>query len=268
MSNSALINVMSGAAIKAGRGLLRDFGEIDNLQISKKGVANFVTAADTRTEKLLQRELGKARPEFGFLLEESGEIAGTDAEHRWIVDPLDGTSNFIHTIPYFCISIAVEKTHRNGDKEIIAGVIYDPIHNELFTAEKGKGAFVGNRKLYVSRRENLEDAMLVTGNLRPSQGTSREARALYAATSQMNTSLRYLGAAALDLAYLAAGRIDSCWYYSIQPWDIAAGMLMVQEAGGVVTDLGGKSVNAYSGNLLASNGLLHNPLQKLILQAA
>ena len=201
-------------------------------------------------------------------MEEGGEIAGTEDHHRWIIDPLDGTSNFIHNIPYFCISIAAEKIHFNGDREIIAGVIYDPIHNELFTAEKGKGAFVNNRKLYVSKRDNLEDAMLVTGNLRPSQESSREARALHAAASQVNTSLRYLGAAALDLAYLAAGRIDSCWYYSIQPWDIAAGMLMVKEAGGVLSDLAGKSVTPYTGNLLASNGLLHNPLQKLILQAA
>ena len=268
MTASALINVMSAAAIKAGKGLVRDFGEVDNLQISKKGVANFVTASDTRTEKLLHRELSKARPEFGFLLEEAGEIAGTDASYRWIVDPLDGTSNFIHAVPYFCISIAVEQTHRNGDKEIIAGVIFDPIHNDLFTAEKGKGAFVNNRKLYVSKRDSLEDAMLVTGNLRMPQHASPEARALHSGLSQVSTALRYLGAAALDLAYLAAGRIDSCWYYNIQPWDIAAGMLMVREAGGLVTDLKGQSAGIYGGNIMASNGILHNPLQKLISQAA
>lgn len=268
MTTSALINVMSAAAIKAGKGLVRDFGEVDQLHISKKGTANFVTKSDMRTEKLLQKELSIARPGFGFLMEEAGEIAGSDNEYRWIIDPLDGTSNFIHNIPYFCISIAAEKLHRNGDRETIAGVIFDPIHNELFTAEKGKGAQVNNRKLYVSRRDNLEDAMLVTGNLRPSQTTTPEARALYNATSKMSTSLRYLGAAALDLAYLAAGRVDSCWYYTIQPWDIAAGMLMVTEAGGVLTDLGGKSVNAYTGNILASNGLLHGQLQKVISQAA
>ncbi len=267
MTTSALINVMSAAAIKAGKGLMRDFGEVDQLHISKKGTANFVTKTDMRTEKLLQKELSIARPEFGFLMEESGEIEGK-GEFRWVIDPLDGTSNFIHNIPYFCISIAAEKIHRNGDRETIAGVIFDPIHNELFAAEKGKGAQVNNRKLYVSKRDALEDAMLVTGNLRPSQNTTPEARALYNATSTMNTSLRYLGAAALDLAYLAAGRIDSCWYYSIQPWDIAAGMLMVSEAGGIVSDLRGKSVNAYTGNILASNGLLHGQLQKVISQAA
>ena len=268
MLSTPLINVMTAAALKAGRGLLRDFSEVDQLQISKKGVSNFVTAADTRTEKLLQKELSKARPEFGFLMEESGEIAGKDASHRFVIDPLDGTSNFIHNISYFCISIAAEKTHTNGDRETLAGVIYDPIHNELFVAEKGKGAYVNNRRMYVSKRDDLEDAMLVTGNLRPAANATREARALHTASTQINTSLRYLGAAALDLAYLASGRIDSCWYYSIQPWDIAAGMLMVQEAGGITTDLAGKSANAYTGNILASNGLLHNPLQKLILQAA
>ncbi len=157
---------MSAAAIKAGKGLLRDFGEVDQLQVSRKGPANFVTKSDVRTEKLLRRELEKARPDYGFLLEEGGEIPGKDGIHRWIIDPLDGTSNFIHAIPYFCISIALEKRASDGSSEILAGVIFDPIHNDLFSAEKGKGAFCNNRKLAVSSASKLEDAMLVTSNYR------------------------------------------------------------------------------------------------------
>ena len=162
---SPLINVMSAAAIKAGKGLVRDFGEVDHLQVSRKGPANFVTQTDVRTEKLLQRELSKARPDFGFLLEEGGEIAGKDPTHRWIIDPLDGTSNFIHAIPYFCTSIGLEKREATGKSEIIAAVIFDPIHNELFTAEKGKGAFLNGRRLSVSSRQ-FDEAMIAVSNLR------------------------------------------------------------------------------------------------------
>lgn len=261
---SALLNVMTDAVFKAGKGLLRDFGEVDLLQISRKGTANFVTSSDKRTEKLLHRELSKARPDFGFLMEEGGEIVGKDPSIRWVIDPLDGTGNFIHAVPYFCISVAVEKKHANGLSEILAGVIFDPIQNELFIAEKGKGAFLNNRKLQVSVRDNFEDAMLVTGNL-PS-ACSPQAAALHKAGNALNTSLRNFGAAALDLAHMAAGRVDACWYYNIQPWDIAAGMLMIQEAGGVLTDLNGAPADIHSGNLLASNRALYPQLQKLISQ--
>ena len=254
---SPLLNVMTAAAIKAGKGLMRDFGEVDELHISRKSASNFVTKSDIRTEKLLQKELTIARPNFGFLMEESGEVKGKDTSHRWIIDPLDGTSNFIHAIPYFCISIALEKTYPNGDTEIIAGVIFDPIHNELFTAEKGKGALVNNRKLTVSTRENLEESMLVTGS-------PRNAVSTFEAVSKCSAAVRYFGASALDLAYLAAGRIDACWYHNIKPWDIAASMLLIQEAGGLLTNLDGTEASIYSPSILASNRILHQSVQKLI----
>ena len=260
--NSALINVMSAAVIKAGKGLLRDFGEVDNLQISRKGTANFVTAADIRTEKLLQQELKKARPDYGFLLEEGGEVAGKDKSHRWIIDPLDGTNNFIHAIPYFCISVALEKRDENGKSDIIAGIIFDPIHNELFTAEKGKGALVNGRKLQVSTRKTLEDSMLVSGNPR-----AHPKHDVIPKLAETGAILRYLGASALDLAYLAAGRIDACWHYTIQPWDIAAGILLVQEAGGTISEPDGAAADSYSKALLGTNTLLHAPMQKLLSSA-
>jgi len=251
-----LLNVMTAAAIKAGKGLVRDFGEVDAQQVSRKSAANFVTKSDVRTEKLLQKELSAVRP-FGFLMEEGGEVKGKDNTHRWIIDPLDGTTNFIHAVPYFCISIGLEKIYPNGDSEIIAGVIFDPIHNELFTAEKGKGAQVNNRKLQVSNRENMEEAMLVAGS-------PRDALATFDAVSKSKATVRYFGAAALDLAYLAAGRIDACWYHNIQPWDIAAGMLMVQEAGGILTNIKGNPASIYSPDILASNLPLHKEVRQII----
>jgi myo-inositol-1(or 4)-monophosphatase len=262
--NSALINVMSSAIIKAGKGLLRDFGEVDNLQISKKGAANFVTIADTRTEKLLQAELKKVRPHYGFLMEEGGEIEGKDTSHRWIIDPLDGTNNFIHAIPYFCISVGLEKRDESGKSEIIAGIIFDPIHNELFTAEKGKGAFLNGRKLSVTARNTLEDSMLVCGSTKSNINSD----AIVSQLAKSGAILRYLGASALDLAYLAAGRMDACWHYSIQPWDIAAGMLLVTEAGGTLSEPDGTPATIYSKAILGTNRHLQLPMQKLLSSAA
>lgn len=266
MTQSAILNVMSAAAVKAGKGLLRDFGEVDKLQISRKGIANFVTKSDIRTEKLLVKELSAARPEFGFLLEEGGEVPGEDASMRFVIDPLDGTSNFIHAIPYFCISIALEKT-LGGKKETIAAVIYDPIHNELFSAEKGKGAMVNNQRLYVSKRDAVEEAMLVTGGLR---GSPKEqySPSLLKIVNECGSTLRIFGATALDLAHLAAGRIDACWYYTMKPWDVAAGLLLVTEAGGASVDLMGKPAHNYSDNLLASNRMLLPSVQKLLCKPA
>lgn len=262
MLQSPLMNVMTTAAIKAGKGLIRDFGEVDKLQIARKGVANFVTKSDIRTEKLLVKELSAARPEFGFLLEEGGEIIGKNDSMRFVIDPLDGTSNFIHAIPYFCISIALEKTV--GDKkETIAGVIYDPIQNELFTAEKGKGAFVNSHRMSVSARDKVEEAMLVTGGLRGSAGDSQHP-SLMKIVNECGSTMRIFGATALDLAHLAAGRIDACWYYSMKPWDVAAGLLLVAEAGGMAIDLQGKSAHNYSENLLAANRSLMPCVQKLL----
>ncbi|MDE3061347.1 MAG: inositol monophosphatase [Pseudomonadota bacterium] len=267
--SSPLLNVMSAAAVKAGKGLMRDFGEVSELQVSRKGPANFVTQSDIRTEKLLRRELEKARPDYGFLLEEGGEVPGKDSRYRWVIDPLDGTTNFIHAIPYFCISIALEERRPNGVVETVAGVIFDPVHNELFTAEKGKGALVNGKRLSVSLRDTLEEAMLVTGNYRFFAPAIRtEALALQANILQRGTIIRSFGATALDLANLAAGRIDVCWYYSFKPWDVAAGLLLLQEAGGIATQLDGQPAHAYVNALLASNRTLHAPMRQLLSEAA
>lgn len=263
MGHSALIQVMSDAAIKAGKGLIRDFGEIDQLQISKKGTSNFVTNADVRTEKFLQKELSKARPNFGFLLEEGGAIAGKDSAFRWIIDPLDGTSNFIHAVPYFCISIGLEKIS-GGKSEVTAGVIFDPIHNELFTAERGEGAFLNGRRIMVSGRSHIEDALLVMGNPKQGSGDKKNTYRLLDTLLENKATLRHFGATALDLANVAAGRLDACWYYAVQPWDIAAGMLLVQEAGGLVCSFEGGSVDPHCGSLLASNKALAEPLRTLL----
>ena len=264
--STALINVMSAAAIKAGKGLLRDFSEVNNLEVSRKGTANFVTAADIRTEKFLQRELLKARPAFGFLLEEGGEVKGKDSRFRWIVDPLDGTSNFIHSIPYFCISIGLEERDDSGKSTMIAGVIYDPIHNEVFAAEKGKGAYLNDRKISASARPAIMDALLVTGN--PGAAADEKRAALPGTLLEKGAILRYFGATALDLAYLASGRIDACWYYTSQPWDVAAGLVIVQEAGGIVTALDGSAATMHSKAFLAANKQLHAPMQKLLAPLA
>lgn len=259
---SPLITVMSNAAVKAGKGLLRDFGEVDQLQISRKGTSNFVTKSDLRAEKLLREELAKARPAFGFLMEESGEIKGRDATHRWIIDPLDGTSNFIHAVPYFCISLALERTEKGKPPEIIAAVTYDPIHNETFYAEKGKGAMVNDRRLGVSGRENFEEAMLVTGS--PRHGGEIEGFERLRRAGLCGSCVRYSGASALDLAYVAAGRYDGCWFNAVQPWDVAAGMLLVKEAGGEIARLDGTPATHLSGSLVATNASLHNQVMKLL----
>jgi len=261
--STALINVMSAAAIKAGKGLLRDFSEVDHLQVSRKGTANFVTVADTRTEKLLVAELKKVRPTYGFLLEEGGEIKGKDDKFRWIIDPLDGTSNFIHAIPYFCISIGLEERKADGSAEIVAGVIFDPIHNELFAAEKGKGAFLNGRKITVSSRNTIMDSLLVTGNPGSAPMQNGKSFELLSHVIEQGAILRYFGATALDLAYVACGRYDACWYYVAQAWDIAAGILLVQEAGGTVTTLEGKAITPECKALVATNKHIHAPVQKL-----
>lgn len=260
---SPLITVMSNAAVKAGRVLLRDVGEVDQLQVSKKGASNFVTKTDLKVEKMLVSELKKARPEFGYLLEEGGEVKGADATHRFIIDPLDGTNNFIHAVPYFCVSIALEQTLPSGAKDLLAGVIYDPVHNELFAAEKHKGAFMNDRRIMCSPRKTLESAMLVSSNPRYSSSTAQPFAMLKAAASS-EACIRHTGASALDLAYVAAGRYDACWFNSIKPWDVAAGILLVREAGGVVTHINGANADSYSETLLASGAGLHSTMVKLL----
>lgn len=266
---SPIINVMTDAAYKAAKGLLRDFGEVSELQISKKGPADFVTKSDKRAEDTIIRELSKARPGYRFLAEESGETDGDKKEFRWIIDPLDGTHNFIHAIPYFCISIALEKTFPNGDTSIIAGLIYDPIHDDIYTAEKGDGARLnGNRKLAVSNRDRFENAMVVVSPPHSKRDTSIDVQALQTSISGVHASIRYMGASALELAHMAAGRFDAVCLMSQKPWDIAAGKLLIEEAGGQISDTSGGDHSLGHGDMLATNGHLHPNMLKLLAQAS
>lgn len=259
---SPLITVMTNAVLKAARGLVRDFGEIENLQVSQKGLGDFVSTADTRSEKTLHLELAKARPSYGFLMEESGQIEGKDPHHRWIIDPLDGTSNFLHGIPHFCITIGLEK-----DGVIVAGVTYDPIKNELFWAEKGGGAFVNERRLRVSSRSKLEHALVGTGMPFAGHGDTGPYMNVLHAVMPRVAGIRRFGAAALDLAYVAAGRFEGFWERDLKPWDLAVGLLLVKEAGGFVTELDGGSNMLKSGSVLAANDALHGPLLSLVKQS-
>jgi myo-inositol-1(or 4)-monophosphatase len=253
---------MMAAARKAARALIRDFGELENLQVSRKGPADFVTMADQRTEKILVDELTKARSGYGFLLEEAGVIEGTDKTHRFIIDPIDGTSNFLHGIPHFCISIALER-----EGTIVSALVFNPVTDEMFVAERGHGAFLNDKRLKVAARQNLPDILVASGA--PFLGKEgqdeflQELRAVITSTAGM----RRFGSAALDLAWVAAGRFDAFWERSLQPWDIAAGLLLVREAAGVVTDLDGRDRMLESGNVLATNELLHRPLLELLRNA-
>ncbi|MGC2854482.1 inositol monophosphatase family protein [Novispirillum sp. DQ9] len=254
---SPLLNVMHRAAEKAAKGLVRDFGELEQLQVSVKGVADFVSQADLRAEKIIRAELSKARPGFGFLLEEGGEVEG-DGQHRWIVDPLDGTTNFLHGIPHFAISIALEK-----DGEIVAGLIYNPVTDEMFTAEKGGGAFFSGRRMRVSARRKMDEAVIATGIPHKGRGDHDAYQPQIKRIMAQTAGVRRFGSAALDLAWVAAGRYDGFWEWGLSPWDSAAGVLMVKEAGGYVSGLEGKDP-VFSGDLVASNEPLHFALMKLI----
>ncbi|MBM3529564.1 MAG: inositol monophosphatase [Alphaproteobacteria bacterium] len=255
MQRSAVLNVMIGAARKAARGLKRDFGEIEQLQVSLKGPANFVTAADRRAEDILYAELSKARPGYGFLGEEGGSREGADKSHRWIVDPLDGTTNFLHGIPQFCISIGLER-----DGTMVAGLIYNPITDDLFLAERGKGAFFNDKRIRVAGRKTLADAVIACGLPHRGRGDLALGLREIGAVQDKVAGLRRFGAAALDLAYVAAGRTDGYWERNIKPWDIAAGLLMVREAGGFVTDLEGHDAMFAKGDVVAGNEAIHRDL--------
>lgn len=249
VAQSANLTVMIAAVRKAARGVQRDFGEIANLQVSVKGPGNFVTAADKRCEKVLRDELEKARPGYSFLMEESGKVVGRDADHRWIIDPIDGTTNFIHSIPFFAISVALE---RKGD--LLCGVTYNPITDELFTAERGQGAFLNNRRLRVAARKTLSDAVLAWGI--PSIGEADRHDQFQRELARLQpkvAAIRQIGSAALELAYVAAGRIDLMQGRGLEPWDTAAGILMVREAGGIVTSAEGEKAPFDTGTVLAGN---------------
>jgi myo-inositol-1(or 4)-monophosphatase len=266
-TQSTLLRVMSDAARKAARGLKRDFGEVEQLLVSKKGPSDFVSAADLKAEQVLFEELSRARPGYGFLMEERGLIEGTDKTHTWIVDPLDGTTNFLHGIPQFAINIALRRQDHEGDR-VVAAVTYNPITEELFWAERGRGAFLNaERRLRVAARTRLDEAVLGTGIPfagRPGHGQFlKELHQL----SQRVAGVRRFGSAALDLAYVAAGRFDGYWERGLGPWDLAAGLLLVHEAGGRVTSLDDTETSLLTGDVVAANLDLH-PLIRERLRAA
>ena len=263
MLHSALLNVMVQAARKAARSLKRDFGEVEHLQVSLKGPANFVTAADRRAEQILHDELTRARPGYGFLGEEGGQREGADKTHTWIVDPLDGTTNFLHGIPQFAVSIGLER-----EGTIVAGVIYNPAHDELFTAERGKGAFLNDQRLRVAARQRLIDGIFACGLPHHGKGNLPLFRSEFAQVQDKVAGLRRFGAAALDLAWVAAGRLDGYWERDISPWDMAAGLLLVREAGGYVTDLDGGEDMFAKGHIVAGNETMHRELLRLLKAAA
>jgi len=262
MHHSALLNVMVASARKAARTLKRDFGEVENLQVSLKGPANFVTAADRRAEETLYAELIKARPGYSFLGEEGGAREGADKSHRWIVDPLDGTTNFLHGIPHFAISIALER-----DGVIVAGLVYNPANEELFIAEKGKGAFLNDQRIRVAGRKNLSDAVIACGLPHRGRGDIALARKETAALQEQVAGLRRFGAAALDLAWVAAGRLDGYWEREIKPWDMAAGLILVREAGGFATDCDGGEDMFGTGHIVAGNDAVHKELLRTLKAA-
>lgn len=259
---TALMNVLVGAVRKAARGLVRDFGELENLQVSMKGPGDFVTSADLRTEKFLIEELKKVRPDFAFLTEESGEIPGS-GDCRWIIDPIDGTKNFMHAVPYFCISVGVEKHLPDGKSELIAGVVYNPISDELFIAEKGLGAFLNDRRIRVSARKELKESLIATGIPYQVSGNFQEKMRQMENAAHHVGGLRAVGAGALDLAYVAAGRYDGFWYHDLKPWDMAASIVLIREAGGKATGLAGDAALPRSGSVLATNNLIHSALGAL-----
>jgi myo-inositol-1(or 4)-monophosphatase len=262
MLRSALINVMVAAARKASRALLRDFGEVENLQVSLKGPANFVSNADRRAEEIIHRELLKARPSYGFLMEERGRVAGTDDKNTWIVDPLDGTTNFLHGIPLFAISIALV---REGVP--FAGIVLHPTSDELFMAERGRGAYVNDRRLRVAARRELSDCVICCGIPHRGRGDTSRFRAELGAVQDQVAGVRRTGAAALDLAWIAAGRFDGFWERGLSPWDIAAGIVILREAGGFATDLAGAEEVLDKYTIVAGNEHVHAALRK-VLQAA
>lgn len=260
---TALLKVMIDATRKAARGLNRDFGELAELQVSKKGPADYVSAADLKAEQVLFEALSAARPGYGFLGEERGLIEGTDKTHTWIADPLDGTTNFLHAIPHYAVTVALER-----EGQIVAGVTYNPATNEIFWAERGKGCYLNDKRLRVAARRELGEAVLGAGI--PFMGKPGHAQFLKELhqVAQKVSGVRRFGSAALDLAYVAAGRFDGFWERNLQRWDIAAGILFITEAGGVVTDADGGVDPLTAGSILAANTDLHPQILARLKAAA
>ena len=257
---SANINVIIKACEKASKTLIRDFGEIEKLQVSVKGPSDFVSSADKKAEKILINELKKSRPDYSFLSEEAGEIKSENSEYKWIIDPIDGTLNFLHGIPHFAISVALEKKN-----EIICGVIYDPIKNEMFMAEKEKGSFLNNSRIRVSSRKKLRECMIITGGPKfNSKNKDLNFSEYKKISNYLHSPIRKMGRATLDMAYVAAGRADGFFQRNLNYWDIAAGIIIVKEAGGMIADYSGKSNYVNTGNIVATNSFINRDLIDLI----
>ena len=257
--NSPQINLIIKACMKASRSLIRDFGEIENLQVSTKGPGDFVTSADKRTEKILIGELQRAHPEYGIITEEKGIINKSNTDNRWIIDPIDGTMNFLNGIPQFAISIGYEEKG-----EITCGVIFNPIINEMFIAEKGNGAYLNNSRIRVSNKKKIKDALLVTGGPKENSKIKNKIFSEYINVSNNVSNVRKFGSAALDMAYVACGRFDGYWQRELNYWDIAAGIIILKEAGGFINFFEEDKNNALKKNILASNSYIHNELLDLI----
>jgi myo-inositol-1(or 4)-monophosphatase len=259
LTESPILNVMIEAAQKAGRGLVRDFGEIEKLQVSRKGPGDFVSNADKKAERRIEEILLKARPDFSFLMEESGEKKGLDTDNRWIIDPLDGTMNFLHGIPAFAVSIGYEK-----QGEIVAGVIYDPILDELFWAEKSKGAFMNSERLRVAGRKNIQESLFMTDVTNSNPESKKISLKRQESLLNEGAIIRMLGSTVLGLAYVASGRADGYFGGFVQPWDVAAGIIIVREAGGFVQEIGGGSHPEVGKSLIATNIDLLESLDKTV----
>ena len=257
--NSPQINLITRACMKASRSLIRDFGEIENLQVSAKGPGDFVTSADKRTEKILIDELQKAHPEYGIVTEETGIINKNNRKNRWIIDPIDGTLNFLNGVPQFAISIGYEE---NG--EIKCGVIFNPISNEMFCAEKGNGAYLNNGRIRVSNKKRINDALLVTGGPKGASKIKDKIFSEYIKVSNNVLHVRKFGSAALDMAYVACGRFDWVWQRELNYWDIAAGIIILKEAGGLVDFFENNESSPLKKNILATNSNIHEELRGLI----
>ena len=257
--NSPQINLITRACMKASRSLIRDFGEIENLQVSEKGPGDFVTSADKRTEKILIEELQKAHPEYGIITEEAGVINKSNTKNRWIIDPIDGTMNFLNGVPQFAISIGYEE-----DKEIRCGVIFNPITNEMFCAEKGNGAYLNNARIRVSNKKKIKDALLVTGGPKGASKIKDKIFSEYINISKNVSNVRKFGSAALDMAYVACGRFDGYWQRELNYWDVAAGIIILKEAGGFVDFFEDEESYPLKKNVLATNSNIHEELRGLI----
>jgi myo-inositol-1(or 4)-monophosphatase len=267
VAHSGLITVMTRAARKAAPRLRRDFGEVEQLQVSRKGPADFVSMADKRAEATIVEELRNARPDWGMLLEEGGEIEGNPEKPRWIVDPLDGTTNFLHGLPHFSISIAVEERRAGGGSEISHGLVYQPLTDESFWAEKGRGAWLQDARLRVSARRDLSESLIGTGMPHCGRGDPERWARIYAAIGPQVSGVRRFGSAALDLAWVAAGRMDGFWEDDLDVWDTAAGVILIKEAGGFVSDYRGGDRSFERREYVVGPSAIHSKLQKLIAGA-